>query len=59
MDESGYLDLLRKYGFVDMPNPFNIAEISGESLVEKCTAQDPNGKDEKVEFLLENDGLEE
>ncbi|KAG0340226.1 hypothetical protein BG000_000391 [Podila horticola] len=52
-------DLLRKYGFVDMPNPFNIAEISGESLVEKCTAQDPNGKDEKVEFLLENDGLED
>ncbi|KAG0358129.1 hypothetical protein BG005_002723 [Podila minutissima] len=52
-------DLLRKYGFVDMPNPFNIAEISGESLVEKCTAQEPNGKDEKVEFLLENDGLED
>ncbi|KAG0092369.1 hypothetical protein BGZ93_009264 [Podila epicladia] len=52
-------DLLRKYGFVDMPNPFNIAEISGESLVEKCTALDTNGKDEKVEFLLENDGLED
>lgn len=53
------VDLLRKYGFVDVPNPNNIAEISGESVVAKCTAADDNGKDEKVEFLLEQDGLEE
>ncbi|KAF9318934.1 hypothetical protein BGZ91_005052 [Linnemannia elongata] len=52
-------DLLRKYGFVDVPNPNNIAEISGESVVAKCTAADDNGKDEKVEFLLEQDGLED
>ncbi|KAF9929839.1 hypothetical protein FBU30_001152 [Linnemannia zychae] len=52
-------DLLRKYGFVDVPNPNNIAEISGESLVALCTANDTNGKEEKVEFLLEQDGLED
>ncbi|KAF9429741.1 hypothetical protein BGZ94_009640 [Podila epigama] len=52
-------DLLRKYGFVDSVNPFNIAEISGESVVEACTAQDPVGKEEKIEWLVENDGLEE
>lgn len=52
-------DLLRKYGFVDVPNPNDIAEISGESVVAKCTAADDNGKDEKVEFLLEQDGLED
>lgn len=42
-----------------MPNPNNIAEISGESVVAKCTTEDENGKDEKVEWLLEQDGLEE
>ncbi|KAG0196630.1 hypothetical protein BGX28_009911 [Mortierella sp. GBA30] len=52
-------DLLRKYGFVDVPNPHNIAEISGESVVAKCTAADDNDKDEKVEWLLEHDGLED
>ncbi|KAG0379053.1 hypothetical protein BGX24_001857 [Mortierella sp. AD032] len=52
-------DLLRKYGFVDVPNPNNIAEISGESLVAKCTEADEEGKDEKVEWLLEQDGLED
>ncbi|KAF8948972.1 hypothetical protein BGZ47_000647 [Haplosporangium gracile] len=52
-------DLLRKYGFVDVPNPNNIAEISGESVVAVCTAADDNGKDEKVEWLLEQDGLED
>lgn len=61
-------DLLRKYGFVDVPNPHNIAEISGESVVVQCTAgaagagagaADETGKDEKVEWLLDNDGLEE
>ncbi|KAF8907461.1 hypothetical protein BGZ58_006195, partial [Dissophora ornata] len=51
-------DLLRKYGFVDMPNSHNIAEISGESVVAKCTAADQAGKEEKVEWLLEQDGLE-
>jgi hypothetical protein len=44
---------------VDVPNPNNIAEISGESVVAKCTAADENGKDEKVEWLIEQDGLEE
>jgi SET domain-containing protein 6 len=53
------IDLLRKYGFVDVPNPFNIAEISGESLVNKCVAEGDEGKDLKVEFLLEQDALEE
>ncbi|KAG0348016.1 hypothetical protein BG004_006310 [Podila humilis] len=59
-------DLLRKYGFVDMPNPFSIAEISGESLVEKCCpltedaeSKEKEEKDAKVEFLLDNDGLED
>ncbi|KAG0293957.1 hypothetical protein BGZ96_002007 [Linnemannia gamsii] len=52
-------DLLRKYGFVDVPNPNNIAEISGESVVAKCTSEDEDGKDEKVEWLLEQDGLED
>ncbi|KAF9097387.1 hypothetical protein BGX29_008096 [Mortierella sp. GBA35] len=52
-------DLLRKYGFVDVPNPHNIAEISGESVVAKCTDANDNGKDEKVEWLLEQDGLED
>jgi len=51
--------LLRKYGFVDVPNPFNIAEISGESLVAKCVNEGDEGKDQKVEFLLEQDALEE
>ncbi|KAF9178274.1 hypothetical protein BGZ51_003961 [Haplosporangium sp. Z 767] len=52
-------DLLRKYGFVDVPNPHNIAEISGESVLAKFTAADEEGKDEKVEWLLEHDGLED
>ncbi|KAF9969169.1 hypothetical protein BGZ73_008598 [Actinomortierella ambigua] len=52
-------DLLRKYGFVDVPNPHNIAEINGQLVVEKSTSADPEGKDEKVEWLLEHDGLEE
>ncbi|KAF9904903.1 hypothetical protein BX616_001142 [Lobosporangium transversale] len=52
-------DLLRKYGFVDVPNPHNIAEISGELVINKFTQQDEAGKDEKVEWLLEYDGLEE
>ncbi|KAF9579029.1 hypothetical protein BGW38_004892 [Lunasporangiospora selenospora] len=52
-------DLLRKYGFVDVPNPFDIAELSGEAIVAKCTASEDSGKDEKVEWLLENDGLED
>ncbi|KAG0232464.1 hypothetical protein BGW41_001858 [Actinomortierella wolfii] len=52
-------DLLRKYGFVDVPNPHDIAEINGQLVVEKSTAADPNGKEEKVEWLLENDGLED
>lgn len=42
-----------------MPNPHNIAEISGESVVAKCTVGDDKDKDEKVEWLLEHDGLEE
>ncbi len=53
------IDLLRKYGFVDVPNPHDIAEISGESVVAICTAGDGQDKDEKVEWLLEHDGLEE
>ncbi|KAF9289821.1 hypothetical protein BGZ68_008544 [Mortierella alpina] len=52
-------DLLRKYGFVDVPNPHNIAEISGESVVAKCAVGDDKDKDEKVEWLLEHDGLED
>ncbi|KAG0286985.1 hypothetical protein BGZ98_004846, partial [Dissophora globulifera] len=55
-------DLLRKYGFVDVPNPHNIAEISGEAVVAKCTSDadaETSGKDEKVEWLLEQDGLED
>ncbi|CAO3563871.1 unnamed protein product [Mortierella alpina] len=52
-------DLLRKYGFVDVPNPHNIAEISGESVVAKCTVGEDKDKDEKVEWLLEHDGLED
>ncbi|KAG0368055.1 hypothetical protein BC939DRAFT_507373 [Gamsiella multidivaricata] len=52
-------DLLRKYGFVDVPNPHNIVEISGESVVAKCTETDENGTEEKVEWLLEQEGLED
>ncbi|KAF9956780.1 hypothetical protein BGZ72_002466 [Mortierella alpina] len=48
-----------KYGFVDVPNPHNIAEISGESVVAKCTVGDDSDKEEKVEWLLEHDGLED
>ncbi|KAF9981961.1 hypothetical protein BGZ75_006678 [Mortierella antarctica] len=49
----------KKYGFVDVPNPHNIAEISGESVVAKCTVGTDQDKDEKVEWLLEHDGLED
>ncbi|KAF9955323.1 hypothetical protein BGZ65_003461 [Modicella reniformis] len=62
-------DLLRKYGFVDVPNSHNIVEISGESVVAKCMAtvaaaaaaagRGEAGKEEKVEWLLDHDGLEE
>ncbi|KAG0052635.1 hypothetical protein BGZ83_002351 [Gryganskiella cystojenkinii] len=52
-------DLLRKYGFVDVPNPHNIAEVNGETLVAKCIGENDSGKDEKVEFLLEQDALED
>ncbi|KAG0259965.1 hypothetical protein BG011_002241 [Mortierella polycephala] len=51
--------LLRKYGFVDVPNPHNIAEISGESVLAKFTTADEEGEDEKVEWLLEHEGLED
>ncbi|KAK3818907.1 MAG: hypothetical protein J3Q66DRAFT_281983 [Benniella sp.] len=54
-------DLLRKYGFVDVPNPHNIAEISGQSVVSQCieAVEGEAGRDEKVEWLLDNDGLED
>jgi SET domain-containing protein 6 len=52
-------DLLRKYGFVDVPNPHNIVEISGEVVVAKCRQGLEEGKEEIVEWLLEQDALEE
>ncbi|KAI1311919.1 hypothetical protein EDD11_003281 [Mortierella claussenii] len=66
-------DLLRKYGFVDQPNSFNIVELSGDFVVAACTAGRAGGvasegdtvvegaaeKEEKVEWLLEHDGLED
>ncbi|KAF9361702.1 hypothetical protein BGX26_000057 [Mortierella sp. AD094] len=52
-------DLLRKYGFVDVPNPHNIAEISGDVVVEKFRAGNEEGKEEIVEWLLEQDALED
>ncbi|KAF9993717.1 hypothetical protein BGZ80_008051, partial [Entomortierella chlamydospora] len=51
-------DLLRKYGFVDVPNPHNIVEISGDVVVEKFRAGNEEGKEEIVEWLLEQDALE-
>ncbi|KAF9160728.1 hypothetical protein BGX20_002410 [Mortierella sp. AD010] len=52
-------DLLRKYGFVDVPNPHNIVEISGDVVVEKFRAGKEEGKEEIVEWLLEQDALED
>ncbi|KAF9112018.1 hypothetical protein BGX27_004103 [Mortierella sp. AM989] len=52
-------DLLRKYGFVDVPNPHNIAEISGDVVVAKFTAGNEDSKEEIVEWLLEQDALED
>ncbi|KAF8985332.1 hypothetical protein BGZ46_004897 [Entomortierella lignicola] len=52
-------DLLRKYGFVDVPNAHNIAEISGDVVVSKFRAGNEEGKEEIVEWLLEQDALED
>ncbi|KAF9435669.1 hypothetical protein BGZ76_005761 [Entomortierella beljakovae] len=52
-------DLLRKYGFVDVPNPHNIAEISGELVVAKFRAGLEEGKEEIIEWLLEQEALED
>ncbi|KAI8578436.1 hypothetical protein K450DRAFT_246787 [Umbelopsis ramanniana AG] len=54
-------DLLRKYGFVDEPNDFDIVEISGDLVCDVSCPADVTDeeKDAKVTFLLEEDVLDD
>ncbi|KAI8376131.1 uncharacterized protein BYT42DRAFT_573524 [Radiomyces spectabilis] len=47
-------DLLRKYGFADENNPFDLCEIDGKLVVEVCAPdQDAETIENKTDFLLE------
>ncbi|KAG2175165.1 hypothetical protein INT44_007653 [Umbelopsis vinacea] len=54
-------DLLRKYGFVDVPNEFDIVEISGDLVCDVSCPADVTDeeKEAKVTFLLEEDVLDD
>ncbi|KAH8551536.1 hypothetical protein BGW37DRAFT_513309 [Umbelopsis sp. PMI_123] len=54
-------DLLRKYGFVDNPNDYDIVEISGDLVRDVSCPADvtEEEKDAKVTFLLEEDVLDD
>ncbi|KAI8081935.1 uncharacterized protein B0P05DRAFT_538703 [Gilbertella persicaria] len=53
-------DLLRKYGFTDEKNEFDLVEIDGPLVVEICCPdQDKAIVDRKIEFLMEEGALDE
>ncbi|KAG1345377.1 hypothetical protein G6F62_004178 [Rhizopus arrhizus] len=53
-------DLLRKYGFVDEKNDFDLVELDGPLLVEVCCEnQDEALKERKIDFLMEEGVLDE
>ncbi|KAI7848909.1 hypothetical protein BDC45DRAFT_295288 [Circinella umbellata] len=53
-------DLLRKYGFADENNSFDLVEINGGQVVELC-CDDTNAslRDRKIEFLMEEEALDD
>ncbi|CAO3637854.1 unnamed protein product [Cunninghamella blakesleeana] len=47
-------DLLRKYGFTDEANPFDLCEIDGQTVMNlSCKKDDETLKEEKLTFLME------
>ncbi|CAO3641419.1 unnamed protein product [Mucor fragilis] len=55
-------DLLRKYGFTDDKNEFDLVELDGPLIVEHCNAdqkQDEELVERKIDFLMEEGVLDE
>ncbi|KAI9259641.1 hypothetical protein BDA99DRAFT_440228 [Phascolomyces articulosus] len=53
-------DLLRKYGFADENNPFDLVELNGRKVVELCCDdKDSSLRDKKIEFLMEEEALDD
>ncbi|CAO3670452.1 unnamed protein product [Rhizopus stolonifer] len=53
-------DLLRKYGFIDEPNEFDLVELDGPLAVEVCCeGQEEELKERKIDFLMEEGVLDE
>ncbi|KAI9322702.1 hypothetical protein BX666DRAFT_1849298 [Dichotomocladium elegans] len=52
-------DLLRKYGFVDENNPFDLVELNGASVVEAGLMGDPALRDRKIDLLMEEEALDD
>ncbi|PHZ17134.1 RuBisCO-cytochrome methylase [Rhizopus microsporus ATCC 52813] len=53
-------DLLRKYGFVDEKNDFDLVELDGLLVVDVCCeGQDEALKEKKIEFLMEEGALDD
>lgn len=53
-------DLLRKYGFTDDKNEFDIVELDGRLIVETCCPEgDEELVDRKVDFLMEEGAFDE
>ncbi|KAI7904047.1 uncharacterized protein BX663DRAFT_432767 [Cokeromyces recurvatus] len=53
-------DLLRKYGFTDENNPFDLVELDGPLVVKNCcTNQDEKLIEQKIDFLMEEGVLDE
>ncbi|KAI8150416.1 hypothetical protein BJV82DRAFT_587127 [Fennellomyces sp. T-0311] len=52
-------DLLRKYGFADENNPFDLCEVNGGQVVKLCCDDNESLRDRKIEFLMEEEALDE
>ncbi|KAI9493377.1 hypothetical protein BDB00DRAFT_823797 [Zychaea mexicana] len=53
-------DLLRKYGFADESNPFDLVELNGGNIVELCCDDtDTSLRERKIEFLMEEEALDD
>ncbi|CDS08282.1 hypothetical protein LRAMOSA02230 [Lichtheimia ramosa] len=51
-------DLLRKYGFADENNPFDLCELNGGQVIDMFAKQDKL-RDKKIEFLMEEEALDD
>ncbi|KAI9472171.1 MAG: hypothetical protein EXX96DRAFT_583114 [Benjaminiella poitrasii] len=53
-------DLLRKYGFTDKKNPFDLVELDGPLVVKNCSGnQNESVIEKKIDFLMEEGALDE